>query len=62
MKIEITSEQFNLIQNEIIRLEEEGLIQARIEDDTWWRIAIQDKIATLKEILKNEKIDLDKLN
>lgn len=62
MKIEITSEQFNLIQNEIIRLEEEDLIQARIEDDTWWRIAIQDKIATLKEILKNEKIDLDKLN
>ena len=62
MKIEITSEQFNLIQNEIIRLEEEDLIQSRIEDDTWWRIAIQDKIATLKQILENEEIDLDKLN
>jgi hypothetical protein len=62
MKIEITSEQFNLIQNEIIRLEEEDLVQSRIEDDTWWRIAIQDKIAILKEILKSEEIDLDKLN
>lgn len=62
MKIEITSEQFNLIQNEIIRLEEEDLVQSMIEDDTWWRIAIQDKIAILKEILKSEEIDLDKLN
>ena len=62
MKIEITSEQFNLIQNEIIRLEEVDLVQSRIENDTWWRIAIQDKIATLKEILKSEEIDLDKLN
>ena len=62
MKIEITSEQFNLIQNEVIRLEEEDLVQSRIEDDTWWRIAIQDKIAILKEILKSEEIDLDKLN
>jgi hypothetical protein len=62
MKIEITSEQFNLIQNEIIRLEEEDLVQSRIKYDTWWRIAIQDKIATLKEILKSEEIDLDKLN
>ena len=62
MKIEITSEQFNLIQNEIIRLEEEDLIQSRIEDDSWWRIYIQDKIATLKQILESEEIDLDKLN
>jgi hypothetical protein len=62
MKIEITTQQFNLIQNEIIRLEEEDLVQSRIENDTWWRIAIQDKIATLKEILKSEEIDLDKLN
>ena len=62
MKIEITSEQFNLIQNEIIRLEEVDLVQSRIENDTWWRIAIQDKIATLKEILISEEIDLDKLN
>jgi hypothetical protein len=62
MKIEITTEQFNLIQNEIIRLEEEDLVQSRIENDTWWRIAIQDKIEILKEILKSEEIDLDKLN
>jgi 16S rRNA U1498 N3-methylase RsmE len=62
MKIEITTEQFNLIQNEIIRLEEGDLVQSRIENDTWWRIAIQDKIEILKEILKSEEIDLDKLN
>ncbi len=62
MKIEITSEQFNLIQNEIIRLEEVDLVQTRIENDTWGRIAVEDKIALLKEILESEEIDLDKLN
>lgn len=62
MKIEITSEQFNLIQNEIIRLEEVDLVQTRIENDTWGRIAIEDKIAILKQILTDEEIDLDKLN
>ena len=62
MKIEITSEQFNLIQNEIIRLEEIDLVQTRIENDTWGRIAIEDKIAILKQILTDEEIDLDKLN
>jgi hypothetical protein len=62
MKIEITSEQFNLIQNEIIRLEEVDLVQSRIENDTWGRIAVEDKIATLKQILVDEEIDLDKLN
>lgn len=62
MKIEITSEQFNLIQNEIIRLEEVDLVQSRIDNDTWGRIAVEDKIATLKQILVDEEIDLDKLN
>lgn len=62
MKIEITSEQFNLIQNEIIRLEEVDLVQTRIEKDTWGRIAVEDKIATLKQILESEEIDLDKLS
>lgn len=62
MKIEITSEQFNLIQNEIIRLEEVDLVQSRIENDTWGRIAVEDKISTLKQILVDEEIDLDKLN
>lgn len=61
MKIEITSDQFNFIQNEIIRLEEKDLVQAIIEKDTWLKILIQDKIVLLKEILKNEEIDLDKL-
>jgi hypothetical protein len=62
MKIEITSEQFNLIQNEIIRLEEEDLVQTRIENDTWGIIAVEDKIAILKKILESEEIDLNKLN
>jgi hypothetical protein len=61
MKLEITKEQFDLIQNEIIRLEEKDLVQSKIEDNTWWRIFIQDKISMLKEILKAEEIDLDKL-
>jgi hypothetical protein len=62
MKIEITSEQFNIIQNEIIRLEEEDLVQKRIENDTWGIIAVEDKIAILKKILESEEIDLNKLN
>lgn len=62
MKIEITSEQFNLIQNEIIRLEEVDLALTRIENDTWGRIAIEEKISILKQILTDEEIDLDKLN
>jgi hypothetical protein len=61
MKLEITKEQFDLIQNEIIRLEEKDLVQSKIEDDSWWRIFTEDKISMLKEILKAEEIDLDKL-
>jgi len=60
MQIEITSEQFNLIQDEIIRLENE-VSDKRDEMNTWAFIAITDKIETLKEILISEKIDLDKL-
>jgi hypothetical protein len=62
MKIEITEEQFNLIQNEIIRLEEEELLQSRFEKDTWSIIAVEDKISKLKKILESEEIDLNELN
>ena len=60
MKIEITTEQFNQIQNEIIRLEE-SLIHFK-ENEVWSRINTQDKIHTLKKILESEEIDLDELN
>ena len=59
MKLEITKEQFDLIQNEIIRLEEVELPKAF--ENTHWRIGINEDISMLKEILKNEEIDLDKL-
>ena len=62
MKIEITEEQFNLIQNEIIRLEEEELLQLRFEKDTWSIMAVEDKISKLKKILESEEIDLNELN
>jgi hypothetical protein len=60
MKLEITSEQFNLIQDEIIRLENE-VSDKRDKMNTWTFIAITDKIEILKEILASEQIDLDKL-
>lgn len=61
MKIEITSEQFNQIQDEIIRLEEE-LSNLIHDEDTWAMIAVSDRIETLKEILSTEQIDLNKIN
>lgn len=60
MKIKITEEQYDLIQNEIIRLENE-VSDNRDKMNTWSFIAITDKIETLKQILKEEKIDLDKI-
>lgn len=60
MKIEITAEQFNLIQNEIIKLENE-LADIRDNINTWKRIGRVDEIDKLKLILKNEEIDLDNL-
>jgi hypothetical protein len=59
MKLEITKEQFDLIQNEIIRLKEVELPKAF--ENTHWRIGINEDISMLKEILKNEEVDLDKL-
>lgn len=57
MKIEITPEQFNQIQDEIIKLEEK---LENIFDDTWLILYTQHKISKLKNILETEKIDLDK--
>lgn len=60
MKLEITAEQFNLIQDEIIRLENE-ISDKGDEMNPWTFIAITEKIQTLKEILASEQIDLDEL-
>lgn len=59
MKIEITSEQFNLIQDEIIILEES--LDNIDKMGAWQPIWIRDEISKLKEILSSEMIDLDKL-
>lgn len=56
MKVEITSEQFNLIQDEIIRLEEEKVLLP--ENDPWGYIFLVEQIEKLKEILKTEEIEL----
>ena len=60
MKITITTEQFNEIQNEVIRLENE-FADNRDEMSGWDCVYYSDTIATLKEILKNEEIDLSKI-
>lgn len=57
MEIEITSEQYNLIQDEIIRLET-YLSWISNKDDPWERIHIIDTIEDLKEIVRTEKITL----
>lgn len=61
MKLEITKEQFDLIQIEIIKCEEE-LMGNRDTMSTWEHISLSDYIITLKEILNSEEIDLDRLN
>ena len=57
MKLELTIEQYNLIQNEIIRLEEE-FKDTRDQLDGWDIQNYQVEIATLKQILHNEYIDI----
>ena len=57
MQLEITSEQFNLIQDEIIRLEEELYSMDR-NDDPWGIINTQRYIDVLKEILETETITI----
>ncbi len=61
MKIEITPEQFNQIQNEIIRLEQE-LTDNRDKLSGWDFVYYDDTIATLKKILEDEGIDLSQIN
>lgn len=57
MELKITSDQYNLIQNEIIRLEEE-FQDTRDKLDSWDIQYYQVEIANLKQILKNEYIDI----
>jgi hypothetical protein len=57
MELKITSDQYNLIQNEIIRLEEE-FQDTRDQLDGWDIQYYQVEIANLKQILKNEYIDI----
>ena len=60
MKIKITTEQFNEIQNEVIRLENE-FANNRDEMSGWDCVYYGDTIATLKKILKTEEIDLSQV-
>ena len=60
MKLELTSEQYKLIQNEIIILEDE-LADNRDKMNGWNILNILGEISLLKEILLSEKIDLSKM-
>jgi hypothetical protein len=57
MKIEISTKQFNLIQDEIIKLEEElpFIIESK---DKWNTIHTKDRIDYLKEVLEKEEIEI----
>ncbi len=57
MKLEITIEQYNLIQDEIIRLEEE-FKDTRDQLNGWDIQDYQVEIANLKQILHNEYINI----
>lgn len=59
MIIEITKEQYDLIETEIIRLEN---VRSTEDLSTWGFIAISEEIETLRRIWQTEKIDLNKLN
>jgi len=54
MELEITAEQFNEIQDEIIKLEEE--LSFVDKNDHWGKIGLRDHIEELKEILRTERI------
>jgi len=60
MKIKITTEQYNEIQNEVIKLE--NIVSDTRDEMNGWDFQFYDtKIAILKEILKTEEIDLDQI-
>ena len=56
MQIEITTEQFNQIQDEIIRLEE--VLQLMDRHDAWGIIGLQEHIEELKDISNRKKITI----
>ena len=57
MKLEISKEQFDLIQNEIIKLEESKPAMQE-SDDNWGWIYLIERIDELKEIIKTEQIEI----
>lgn len=60
MRLEISKEQFDSIQTEIIRIEE-YLSDNRDTMDTWDFVFESEHLDRLKEILKTEVIDLNQL-
>ena len=58
MKLELTVEQYNLIQDEIIRLEKEFKDTPPTQLSGWDIQDYEVEIATLKQILHNEYIDI----
>ena len=60
MKIEITSDQYNQIQEEIIKLEDEFRLN-RSTMSGWDLQYYSDTIRILKDICRDEYIDLDKI-
>ena len=57
MKLEISKEQFDLIQNEIIKLEDSKPAMQESKDSWGWVYLIE-RIDELKEIIKTEKIEI----
>lgn len=59
MVIDLTVEQFDLIQKEVDKLE--GELFNIDENDPWGSVFLQDEITRLKEVLRVNKIDLSQL-
>ena len=57
MKLEISKEQFDLIQNEIIRLEDSKPAMQESKYSWGW-VCLIERIDELKEIIKTEKIEI----
>jgi len=57
MELEITKEQFDLIQNEVIRLEEQKPFVLE-GGDPWEWMHINERIDDLKLVLNNERVNV----
>jgi len=58
MILEISKEQFNLIQDEIIKLEEELSNLRYDRQDPWGCMYLENQIDYLKEVLETEEFNL----